>query len=217
MRPRTWGVLLVAAGLVGWWHSPLSPRDRGGDAPRAVAGSAPVCPPPPLRSARLDPPLQSPVPDDVGEFALEPARLTPLAGFALEARVLSREDYRFGRESALSPTDLALGWGRMQEDAVLDRLRITQSGRWYHYRWQDAPPLPPREIVQSSANMHFIPADPEAARALARVRPGDRVRVQGWLVEAVASDGWTWRSSLSRDDSGDGACELVYVCSLQRL
>ena len=31
-----------------------------------------------------------------------------------------------------------------------------------------------------------------------------------------AADGWRWRSSLTRDDSGGGACELVYVCSITR-
>ena len=51
-------------------------------------------------------------------------------------------------------------------------------------------------------------------RALAQVRPDDQVRIEGWLVEASAADGWHWRSSLTREDDGAGACELVYVCAL---
>ena len=35
------------------------------------------------------------------------------------------------------------------------------------------------------------------------------------LVAAQGDDGWQWRSSLSREDSGDGACELIYVCELE--
>jgi hypothetical protein len=31
------------------------------------------------------------------------------------------------------------------------------------------------------------------------------------LVEADGRDGWKWRSSLTRDDTGDGACELMWV------
>ena len=90
----------------------------------------------------------------------------------------------------------------------------TQSGRWYHYRWgAEGPPLPLAEIIRSSANMHLIPADENVARALARVSPGQTVRLQGWLVEARRDD-FVWRSSMSRDDSGGGACELVYVCAL---
>lgn len=215
MSVRAWLVLLCLLALVGWWRAPSSPRVPPLAAP-AVAGSLAACQLPPGAQA-LGPPLQSAVPRGVGPFRLRPATLQPLAGISIDARVLSRRDYGSGRESDLSPTDLALGWGRMREDDVLDRLDISQSGRWYFYRWQGEPPIPPHEIVGSSANMHFIPADEATARTLARVREGDRVRIEGWLVEAQAADGWTWRSSLSREDSGDGACEVVYVCSMQRL
>jgi hypothetical protein len=165
----------------------------------------------------LGAPRQSDVPSGLAPFRLKPATLQPLAGFSIDARVLSRQDYRSGRESDLSPTDLALGWGRMRDDAVLARLDVSQSGRWYMYRWSDAPPIPVEEIVRSSANMHVIPANDDVARALDQVRAGDRVRMDGWLVQASAPDGWTWRSSLSRDDSGQGACEVVYACTLSVL
>jgi len=157
------------------------------------------------------------LPGGLAPFEFEAGRLTALAGFRISARVLSREDYARGREAEFSPTDLALGWGRMGEDAVLDRLDIRQSGRWYRYRWSGDPPIPAQEIVRSSANMHMIPADAQVARALGAVRADDRVRIRGWLVEAGADDGWRWRSSLSRDDTGSGACELVYVCAIELL
>src|SRR5688500_16473942 len=212
MGLRGW-LLLAALVAVGWWYSPLSPRVP---APAAPAAGVPVnCPPPP-RVLRGDAPLQSPVPASLAPFRLEAAELRPLAGFSIDARVLSREDYLAGRESDLSPTDLALGWDRMRETPVLQRLDISQSSRWYHYRWQGEPPLPPGEIARSSANMHMIPADHAVAAALARIDAGDRVRIDGWLVEAVAPDGWRWRSSTSRDDTGGGACELVYVCAITR-
>ena len=213
MSLRSWLLLGVLIAAVGWWWSPMSPRVP---APAASAtGTTVYCPPPP-RVANDAAPLQSAVPASLVPFRLQAATLQPLAGFSVEARVLSREDYRHGREAELSPTDLALGWQRMREDAVLSRLQVAQSARWYNYRWQGEPPLPPGEIAHSSANMHLIPADAEAAAALDRVQVGDRVRIEGWLVEAVAADGWRWRSSLSREDTGDGACELVYVCAITR-
>jgi hypothetical protein len=141
-----------------------------------------------------------------GEF-----ELLPLADFSLEARVLSRQDYRFDAGSALAPTDLALGWGRMSDSAVIGQLEIAQSARFYTYRWRGAPPIPAGEIVRSSANMHLIPADAGVARTLARVRVGEIVALRGHLVEARGAHGWRWTSSLRRDDRGDGACELVLV------
>lgn len=211
--PRwTWIALLLLACLAGWWYSPISPRVP--PPPATVDGTPPPCPlPQTVLSGQ--PPLQSPLPSGIGPFELKDATLQPLYGFSLEARVLSRQDYSMGREAALSPTDLALGWGRMREDAVLERLDIRQSSRWYHYRWSDPePPLPPREIMVSSANMHLIPADANTARALRAVRPDQTVRIDGWLVEAHAADGWRWRSSTSREDTGQGACEVIYVCSI---
>lgn len=214
MNLRNALIAMLLLGIAGWWFSPHSPRVPA--APKhADAAAYNGCPlPPPV--ARDAPPLQSDVPAAVAPFRLEGASLQPLAGFSIDARVLSREDYGFGREAEYSPTDLALGWGRMTDDAVLDRLEISQSSRWYHYRWRGDPPIPPAEIVVSSANMHMIPSDAAVASALHAVKPGQRVRIDGWLVQVDASDGWHWRSSTTREDTGDGACEVVYVCSIAR-
>ncbi|NZA26697.1 hypothetical protein H0E84_09890 [Luteimonas sp. SJ-92] len=212
MSLRALAVLGLALAALGWWFSPQSPRQP--DAPALAAGEVPHCPPPP-QTAPGAAPLQSEVPAGLRPVRLEAATLTPLAGFSVEARVLGRQDYARGREAALSPTDLALGWQRMREDAVLDRLRISQSARFYRYRWRGEPPIPAREIARSSANMHLVPSDAATAAALQRVRAGDDVRIDGWLIEARAADGWRWRSSLTRDDTGAGACELVYVCAIE--
>lgn len=151
--------------------------------------------------------LRAPPAFSHGDFSIQ-----PLADFRLRARVLAREDYRFDPESRLSPIDLALGWGRMSDSAVLAGLRISQSGRFYYYRWDQAgPPIPLDEIVRSSANMHLVPANGSILAAMRRVRPGDVVRIDGQLIEATRGDGWRWRSSLTREDSGAGACELIWV------
>ena len=216
MTLRGWyiAVAVAIAITIGWWFSPVSPRVPAPPT-HALAGNPAPCPMPP-RVASGTGPLQSDVPASLRPFRLSAAQLQPLAGFSLSARVLSREDYGFGREAQLSPTDLALGWQRMADEAVLSRLEVSQSARWYHYRWQGDPPLPPDEMMASSANMHMIPSNAATAAALARLGRGDRVRIDGWLVEAQAADGWHWRSSLRRDDTGQGACELVYVCAITR-
>ncbi len=212
MNLRNLLIACVLLSALGWWFSPHSPRRIG--APSGV-GDASDCPLPPLARAGQAP-LQSDVPASLRPFSVSAATLQPLAGFSVEARVLSREDYRMGRESALSPTDLALGWGRMAEDGVLSKLSLSQSVRFFSYRWENQPPLPPREIMISAANMHMIPANDAVAQALADVRKDDRVRIDGWLVEATAHDGWRWRSSTTREDTGGGACEVVYVCAITR-
>ena len=130
--------------------------------------------------------------------------------FELEARVLSVKDYSSGRESELSPTDLALGWGRMMDDDVVSKIDVSQRGRWYHWRTNDYP-IPHTEIAHSSANMHMIPANEAVARALSEVDESDRIHLVGQLVDISAEDGWRWRSSRSRTDTGNGACELILL------
>jgi hypothetical protein len=140
--------------------------------------------------------------------------LTSLASFDIQARVLARERYRFDRAADLSPIDLALGWGRMSDSAVLDQLKIWQDGRWYYWSTRQFP-IPAEEITSHSANMHMIPATPLVKRQLLRLRVGQVVRIRGQLIKAQGGDGWHWASSLSRADSGDGACEVIWVESVE--
>lgn len=182
----------------------------------AMTGSgAVVCQPPPQFSDSNQP-LQSEVAGKMPPFRLGAATVSPLAGFSLQARVLAREDYSFGKESDYSPTDLALGWGPMAEPGMAKRLQVSQGSRFYRYRWgSEGPPMAPDQIISHSANMHMVPADRIVARSLARINAGDVVRISGWLVRIDGDDGGHWQSSLSRDDSGAGACELIFVCSIQ--
>lgn len=144
-----------------------------------------------------------------GEFQLR-AR----ADFALSARVLSTRRYGWGRDADLSPVDLALGWGPMSDQAVLDRIDITQGNRWYFTRFELPAPLPERDIIRHSANMHLIPAEPSVEDALTALRRGDLVNLEGFLVDAADASGFTWRTSLTRDDTGDGSCELFLVTGI---
>lgn len=149
----------------------------------------------------------------VGDIQFNGFTLTPLTDYSVEARVLSREDYTFGTEAELSPTDLALGWGPMSSEAVLSKIKISQINRFYY--WQvDEFPIPRREIEIHSANTHIIPANDMIKRQLEAVRKGQIVKLKGQLVEAKRADGWYWRSSLTREDTGNGACEVMYVTEL---
>ena len=82
--------------------------------------------------------------------------------------MLSRELYSLDREADLSPIDLALGWGHMSDSAVLEKIKISQSQRFYFWR-VDEFPIPRGDIERSSANMHMIPANDALASRLKSV------------------------------------------------
>ena len=186
--------VVVLAGAWYWWpYGPIQ-RPPGSVAAAAPRQTAPEEPPPRLSKPGYE--------------------IQALARIELEARVLGVEHYRFDRGADLSPVDLALGWGRMSDSAVLDRITISQSGRFYHWRTVQYP-IPRQEIETSSANMHMVPANEAVARQLSGVRRGHVVRLGGYLIEARGADGWRWRSSLTRTDTGNGACELIWLERLE--
>ena len=139
--------------------------------------------------------------------------ITPLADVEITAKVLGKENYYLDRESDISPVDLALGWGRMSDPAVLEQISISQSSRWYYWKTPKFP-IPRKEIETHSANMHIIPANDYVRDNLKEVEEGQHVKIRGNLVRVDASDGWFWKSSLTRNDTGNRACELVYVTDM---
>jgi hypothetical protein len=143
--------------------------------------------------------------------------VTPRARFQIAARVLSTERYRMEWQSTLSPIDLALGWGDLSS-ADADRwISWTQSGRWYFYEWKAGSPYSSNFIKEHSANVHIIPATKNLKSAVIRLHSGEVVLLDGLLVNIDGDRGredYWWHTSLSRNDSGDGSCELLY---LQRL
>jgi hypothetical protein len=140
-------------------------------------------------------------------------RIDALASFEIRARVIASERYWFDHGSALSPVDLVLGWGAMSDSAVLGKIGISQGGRYYRW-WTNKFPVPRRVIETQSANMHMIPASGAIARELKSVRAGNLVHLKGYLVEVTSPQGFRWKSSLTREDTGAGACELILVESI---
>ena len=157
-----------------------------------------------------DEPRQSAV-VDARAFEWAGFRLSPRAQFDIRARVLSREDYRWDDGSDLAPVDLALGWGAMSDQSVLDRIEVSQGARWYYTHYQEPAPLPDSEIIRSSGNMHMVAANELVRTQLQKIRPGHLIHARGLLVDAENTSGFRWRTSLSRLDTGNGACELFYV------
>ncbi len=147
-------------------------------------------------------------------FQVKDFTLTPRAKFSLTARVLASERHRSDAAAAIIPIDIAFGWGSMSDTALISQLKISQSGRFYFWRYENQPPAPHDIIIRSSANMHLIPANSEAKETLLAARVGDVVELDGELVDIKRSDGWSMKTSLQREDSGGGACEVIYVTSV---
>jgi len=186
---RTIGILFLATII--WWLWP----DHGLRHPPGIL--APATP-----AQEMIPPKS------LGDF--KGYHIQAVATYAMHARVLHTKHY-WANGNDLVPYDLALGWRRMSDQAVIDRLDISQANRFFFYQWSGEAPIPPGEIVRSAANTHVISANSDVASAVSKLRAGQLVAMKGYLVNVTGPNGFHWNTSLTRDDTGNGACELFYV------
>lgn len=152
---------------------------------------------------------------DVAPFWHQGVQIEPMANFSATARVLSAKHYSGERDGEAVPVDLALGWGEMSDWAVLKEVTVGQRHRYYNWRVKDW--ILPREVIEtSSANMHFVPADAAIQDRLEDAGRGDVIRFSGYLIQIHGAEG-PWSSSMTRDDVGARACEVVFLESFEIL
>ncbi len=162
-------------------------------------------------------PDQEPI-ESLQPWRYKDSQVTALATFRVRARVLLTEHYWWGREAGISPVDLTLGWRLMSNQEILDGLDIYHLRRAYTWSPRKGRlPASAEDINAHAANMHMVPSTPELADRLGAINRGDLVDISGYLVEIKFADGGIWRSSLTRTDTGNGACELVWVNDVAKL
>lgn len=160
-----------------------------------------------------DEPLQENCPAQV-VARIKDYTLTAMATYTIRARVLHTKHY-WTDGSDLVPYDVALGWGRMSDQSVLDHLEISQGNRFFFYHWQTVPPIPQDEIACHSSNNHLIAANSAVKNVISGLIPGEIVTMKGYLVNVSGANGFYWNTSATRTDTGKGACEVFYVVGIK--
>lgn len=141
--------------------------------------------------------------------------LSLLASYDIEAVVKSTNRLR-DYPAQVSRYDFALAWGDLNRADIDATISYAQGLRHYTYRWSSDTPVSPAYIGSHSANVHIIHGDKNILKKVQGIRKNDHIRLQGYLVQVNFPHG-PWRSSLTRTDSGNGACEVMYVTDLQVL
>jgi hypothetical protein len=202
MKLPFWAWVLLVFALLGLWNHRWTPRALKVPEGVIVAPKAPS---------------QTELVGDKTSWSWQGYTLKPLANFAASARLLSVAWYGHGRESELSPVDLGISWGAMSDSRNINALEWSHDSRFLSYRYDDrGPPIAQLVLNREIANLHVIPASQSVLKRIEALPAGSRVFVQGTLVRADASDGWYWQSSLTRDDTGAGACELIWLTDVRQ-
>jgi hypothetical protein len=166
-------------------------------------------------------PLQTPNPSGepiIKEIKNGHLMLTPVAEYRVSGVVVSKKSYDGGWESQISPYDLAIVWGKLAEPAYDKYIEYWQNNRWYFFRYKEASPFDHSYVVTHSGNHHTIPANYNVRKALESIRKNDKVTLKGYLVNVKGTyrgKAIFWNTSLSRNDTGNGSCEVFYVSKVR--
>ena len=136
-----------------------------------------------------------------------------LMPFKGDFRILGSKIYSHDEQAKFSPIDYAVSWGLFADRSIANTIQVKQYDRFLNWKMA-ALPVPAEQAVQMVSNMHIIPANPAIAKEIKQVKRGDLVRLVGSLVEIKDKD-LVWTSSLTPTDTGDGACEVFKVESIQ--
>lgn len=158
----------------------------------------------------------------VGGFDLT---ITFMNSYDIEGLVVHTKDYMSSDiGDQLSPCDIGLAWGDVAANNSSGRISWSHGNRFLNmsYDTRDADLFGGRSYIDSHvSNNHVIPADMNICWLLRSIHAGDHIRLKGYLVyiDGINTSGtsFNWYSSLTRMDTGNGACEVMYVTSVEWL
>ena len=147
--------------------------------------------------------------------------ITPRATYDISGLVVSRHrgDAPFNLGHKVDPgniKDVCVVWGDAVTSGAYRKVSFTSGEFTCSFRWSRnfTPPFNP----EKASNNHLIPATAAIDRQIRAIHVGDQIRLTGLLVDyTVTKDGqeiFTRRTSLTRSDTGNGACEILYVTGL---
>jgi hypothetical protein len=146
--------------------------------------------------------------------------IKPLFSYALHGLVVSMHDTStwwdyLHREwnDHLNVVDFCVIWGENASSGVYRDIRFSSGQFTCNFQSSTAAAFAAFDMTKISNN-HLLTDDPLVAKKLRSVRIGDQVRFHGWLAEYSHNhkgQGFNRGTSTVRNDTGNGACETVYV------
>ena len=145
--------------------------------------------------------------------------VTPLFEYELSGVVVT--DYESGSfgdiyhhrkwKDFLNVKDLCVVWGQNITSGVFRKLRY-DSGPWTCFFKAPDRKTGERFRDDQLSNNHLLTDKLDLHHQIMRVAPGDEVRIRGVLANYhYTASGFDRGTSISRTDTGNGACETIYV------
>jgi len=171
---------------------------------------------PSLLKAPVQRTLQAP------EFSIEykghSYRVQPKASYDLRGLIVSQNNPRgladiYHDSKSIDTKDFCVIWGHNVRSNEFHQVKFWSNAWTCWCQWQDAGL---RFWMDELSNNHLITDSDAIRHKIARAGIGDQVHIKGMLVgykESGTNQGWR-NSSLNRTDTGNGACEVIFVQEL---
>ena len=154
-------------------------------------------------------------PENITIYRDKDIQLSLLAEYTVHGIVKGHKRYSDDL-SPLSRYDVALAWGDLNKEEIDKSIRYSQNGRWYTFLAEADSQVDSQYISNHSSNIHLIHKDSTILDKISKIGKNDYIRLKGYLVN-VHFENSPWETSLSRADTGNGACEIMYVTSVEFL
>lgn len=116
----------------------------------------------------------------------------------------------------LNPKDVCVIWGENLRDKIYGNMTFKTQSWACSYRWPNSEVGSLFQRNQLSNN-HLLTDNKILARRMKDVRKGDQIYLTGYLVTYSHDQGFRRGTSTTREDTGSGACETVWVTDFQIL
>jgi len=149
-------------------------------------------------------------------------RIEPLYEYDLHGLVVSYRHHDGGRmlhrlwNDHLNVADLCVVWGRNATDLDLNAFDFWSGEFTCFFRTRDNAAWR-RFDAAAISNNHLITEDGYLRDRIDAVRIGDQIHVKGWLASYSNGNGFRRGTSTTRTDTGNGACETIYVTRFEIL
>lgn len=145
--------------------------------------------------------------------------IQPLYKYELYGLVVSRHDSETWWDGIhkewndhLNVADLCVVWGNNIRNDGYAAMAFS-SGQFVCYAQTSSAEAIERFDPAALSNNHLLTADPLLAKRIREARVGDQIRFSGTLAEYSHSQGMPFKRGTStiRTDTGNGACETIYI------
>ena len=146
------------------------------------------------------------------DYRVEPEFAYDITGMVVSYRHHNEDNSRMHAlaNDHLNMLDVCVVWGDNPRNERLDRIRFWNGLFTCNVKTRDQQAWDAFDMSQLSNN-HLLSDDDFIRRQVRKVRVGDQIRVRGYLASYTSGGGSSRGTSTTRTDTGNGACETIFI------